>query len=62
MLAAMKGKQTVEAGNATKLRASILKFYEAYEGKKPRAHGHDHGDKHDHGHKHDHDHGKGGGK
>ena len=35
MVAAMKCKQTVDPASAKALNASILKFYEAYEGKKP---------------------------
>jgi len=35
MVAAMKCKQTVDQANAETLHAAILKFYEAYEGKKP---------------------------
>ena len=35
MVAAMKCKQTVDTKSADALRASILAFYEAYEGKKP---------------------------
>ena len=35
MVSAMKCKQTVDAKNAEGLKAAILKFYEAYEGKKP---------------------------
>ena len=41
MVAAMKCKQTVDPANAEALHKSILKFYEAYEGKKPTfAHSH----------------------
>ena len=41
MVAAMKCKQTVDPANADALHKSILKFYEAYEGKKPTfAHSH----------------------
>ena len=36
LVAAMKCKQTVDAGSAKALRDAILKFYEAYEGKKPQ--------------------------
>ena len=35
MVAAMKCKQTVDEKNAKALNAAILKFYEAYEGRKP---------------------------
>ena len=35
MIAAMKCKQNVDPGRADQLHASILAFYEAYEGKKP---------------------------
>lgn len=35
MVAAMKCKQTVDPADAKALNAAILKFYEAYEGKKP---------------------------
>ena len=35
MVAAMKCKQTTDPANAKALNAAILKFYEAYEGKKP---------------------------
>ena len=42
MLAAMKSKQTVDPANGGALRTSILSFYEAYEGKKPREADHDH--------------------
>jgi len=38
MIAAMKTKQTVDATDADALRAAILAFYEAYEGKKPEEH------------------------
>jgi nickel superoxide dismutase len=36
MIAAMKCKQTVDAANADALRAAILDFYRAYEGKEPQ--------------------------
>ena len=36
LVAAMKSKQNVDAGSAKALRDAILKFYEAYEGKKPQ--------------------------
>lgn len=41
MRQAMKCKQTVDAAEAGKLRAAILAFYEAYEGKKHKPHSHD---------------------
>jgi len=45
MVAAMKCKQTVDTKKADALKTAVLSFYEAYEGKKPKAHGHGH----DHG-------------
>lgn len=38
MVWAMKCKQTVDPASAKSLNAAILKFYEAYEGKKPDFH------------------------
>jgi len=40
MVAAMKCKQTVDTKAADRLRTAVLAFYEAYEGKKPKAHDH----------------------
>lgn len=40
MVAAMKCKQTAEAGSAEALRNAILDFYRAYEGKEPDLHDH----------------------
>ena len=38
MVAAMKCKQSADAATATALRAAILNFYRAYEGKEPQFH------------------------